>query len=68
MPRRWCDNLSNTTQRFPQRCAVVTATLHQKYRYKGRLVDYRVRFTDTWVKAGDSWRYVAAHASLLQGN
>ena len=46
--------------------AVITAVLHQRFSYQGKLHDYRVRFTDTWVKLGDDWRYVAGHASLLK--
>ena len=47
-------------------CAVVTAVLHQKYEYRGKLNDYRVRFTDTWVKLDGTWKYVAGHASMLK--
>jgi hypothetical protein len=47
-------------------CAIVVATLHQEYRYRGKLFDYRVRFTDTWVKLGGRWRYAAGHASMLK--
>lgn len=49
-------------------CAIVTAILHQRYEYNGKMSDYRVRFTDTWVKLGGSWRYAAGHASLLSSS
>jgi ketosteroid isomerase-like protein len=47
-------------------CAIITATLHQQYEYQGKMHDYRVRFTDTWVKLDGRWRYAAGHASLLK--
>jgi Domain of unknown function (DUF4440) len=47
-------------------CAIVTAVLHQRYEYQGKMNDYRVRFTDTWVKIVGEWRYAAGHASLLK--
>jgi hypothetical protein len=43
--------------------AIVTAALHQRYAYHKKLYDYRVRFSDVWVKLGGKWRYVSAHAS-----
>lgn len=64
---KWLNNDSEdvNVRVYNDDCAVVTAILHQRYEYKGKMNDYRVRFTDTWVKLGGSWRYVAGHASLL---
>ena len=47
-------------------CAIVTAVLHQRFEQAGKVHDYRVRFTDTWVRLDGQWRYVAGHASLLK--
>lgn len=47
-------------------CGVVTAILHQKFTYHSKDYDYRVRFTDTWVKRDGQWRYAAGHASLMK--
>jgi ketosteroid isomerase-like protein len=45
--------------------AVITGTLHQRYRLRGQQQDLTLRYTDTWTRAGDSWRQVSGHASLL---
>jgi hypothetical protein len=46
-------------------CAIITAILHQRYEQGGKLNDYRVYFTDTWVLRDGAWLYVAGHASRL---
>ena len=43
--------------------AIATAALHQRYIFHNTQYDYRVRFTDVWVKIGGKWAYVSAHAS-----
>lgn len=45
--------------------AVLTGTLHQRYRLRGRQQDVTLRYTDTWTRSGDSWRQVSGHASRL---
>ena len=47
-------------------CAILTAVLRQRYTYGGKLYDYRVRITDTWVKVDGNWRYASGQASMLQ--
>jgi ketosteroid isomerase-like protein len=44
--------------------AVVTGTYHEKGSSKGIRFDRRVRFTDTWIRIGGTWRCVASHDSL----
>lgn len=46
--------------------AVITGTLHQRYRLRGQQQDVTLRYTDTWTRAGDSWRQVSGHASRLR--
>ena len=45
--------------------AVLTGTLHQRYPLRGQQQDVTLRYTDTWTRAGDSWRQVSGHASRL---
>ena len=45
--------------------AVITGTLHQRYRLRGQQQDVTLRYTDTWTRSGDSWRQVSGHASRL---
>ena len=45
--------------------AVLTGTLHQRYKQNGRQQDITLRYTDTWTRSGDSWRQVSGHASRL---
>jgi ketosteroid isomerase-like protein len=45
--------------------AVITGTLHQRYRQRGQQRDVTLRYTDTWTRAGDTWRQVSGHASRL---
>lgn len=45
--------------------AVLTGTLHQRYRVRGQQQDMTLRYTDTWTRSGDSWRQVSGHASRL---
>ncbi len=64
----WYNNDSEdvNVRTYNDDCAVVTAVLHQRYSYHRKINDYRVRFTDTWVKLDGTWRYVAGHASMLK--
>ena len=45
--------------------AVITGTLHQRYRLRGKQTDVTLRYTDTWARTGESWRQVSGHASRL---
>jgi ketosteroid isomerase-like protein len=45
--------------------AVLTGILHQKGTVKGKAYDARVRYTDTWIRAGSTWKQLSGHASLL---
>jgi ketosteroid isomerase-like protein len=63
----WYDNETSEADVRPYGpdCAIITAVLHQRYEQNGALSDYRVRFTDTWVRCDGTWLYVAGHASRL---
>ncbi|MBV8689435.1 MAG: nuclear transport factor 2 family protein [Candidatus Eremiobacteraeota bacterium] len=50
---------------YGKECAIITATLHERYELDGKVVDHRLRFTDTWVVLDGVWKYVAGHASML---
>ena len=43
--------------------AVVTAKLWAKGTYKGKAFDYKVWFSDTYVRTAKGWRYVFAQVS-----
>ncbi|HEY1327447.1 MAG TPA: nuclear transport factor 2 family protein [Casimicrobiaceae bacterium] len=45
--------------------AVLTGTLHQRYRLRGQQQEVTLRYTDTWTRSGESWRQVSGHASRL---
>ena len=45
--------------------AVITGTVHQRYRLRGKQTDVTLRYTDTWTRSGDSWRQVSGHATRL---
>lgn len=55
-----------TVRSYNGDCATITALLHTEYRMNGKLHNYIDRFTDVWVKDGDSWRYVTGHATLYK--
>lgn len=44
--------------------AVVTALLHAKGKAAGKAFEYRVWYSDTYVRFADGWRYVLGQASL----
>jgi ketosteroid isomerase-like protein len=44
--------------------AVVTGLSTTKGTYKGKEFDWRLRWTDTWVKLTGHWQCVAEHSSL----
>ncbi len=45
--------------------AVVTGIYREKGTDKGKVYDFRARFTDTWVFENGEWRCASSHASLL---
>lgn len=55
---------SNQTVRVWGNTAVVTATLWIKGVRKGKPMDYRLWYSDTYVYNGNEWRYVFGQASL----
>lgn len=44
--------------------AVVTALLHAKGKAEGKAFEYRVWYSDTYVRFADGWRYVFGQSSL----
>jgi len=44
--------------------AVVTGAYHERGRSKNRPYEYHDRFTDVWVRAGNSWRVISSHYSI----
>lgn len=65
---KWFNNDSEdvSVRTYNDDCAIVTATLRERFETGGKVTDVRIRFTDTWVLVDGSWRYVAGHASLLE--
>lgn len=45
--------------------AVITGTLHQRYRLRGQQSEVTLRYSDTWTRIGDSWRQVSGHSTRL---
>lgn len=45
--------------------AVLTGTLHQRYRLRGKQTDVTLRYSDTWARAGETWRQVSGHVTRL---
>jgi ketosteroid isomerase-like protein len=45
--------------------AVLTAVLHQKGKIGDQAFDVKLLVTDTWVRAGATWRLFAGHASRI---
>ncbi len=46
-------------------CGIVVAELHQKFEQDGKIIEVRLRYTDTWVLAAGEWSYVSGHATRL---
>ena len=44
--------------------AILVANLHQKGVHRGKPFDSNVKFSDTYIRVGGTWRNVHAHASL----
>jgi ketosteroid isomerase-like protein len=47
-------------------CAIVTATLHARYRVGARTVDVRVRYADVWIKFNGTWHVANGQASPIK--
>jgi ketosteroid isomerase-like protein len=45
--------------------ALVIADLHQVGRHGDAPFDYRVRYTDTWVRTAAGWKCISGHATRL---
>jgi len=45
--------------------AVITGTLHQRYRLRGKQSEVTLRYSDTWARSGETWRQVSGHATRL---
>lgn len=52
-----------TVRSYNGDCALVIAVLHLRYRTGGKAYDFRVRYTDVWVKLDGTWRYVTGQAT-----
>jgi hypothetical protein len=61
----WYENETEeaSVRAYGENCAIITATLHERYRANGIMFDHRLLFTDTWVLIDGAWKYVAGHAS-----
>ena len=46
--------------------AVVTGRFTQTGSYKGQIQTVRMRYTDVYVKSGETWRAISAHSSLIR--
>jgi len=44
--------------------AIVTGAYHERGRSKNKPYEYHDRFTDVWVRAGNSWRVLSSHYSV----
>jgi len=55
---------TNRTVRVWGNAAVITALLWEKGTNNGTPFDYRLWFSDTYVKTGDVWRYVFGQSSI----
>jgi ketosteroid isomerase-like protein len=55
---------TNRTVRVWGNAAVITALLWEKGTNNGAPFDYRLWFSDTYVKTGDGWRYVFGQSSI----
>ena len=55
---------TNRTVRLWQSTAVITALLWEKGTNHGEPFDYKVWFSDTYVKTATGWRYVFGQSSL----
>lgn len=66
----WYDNYTEdaSVRAYGDDCAIITATLHERYRANGIMFDHRLLFTDTWMLIDGAWKYVAGHASMLTPN
>lgn len=52
-----------TVHSYNDDCAIVVAILHLRFRMAGKVHDFRIRYTDVWVKIGGSWRYAVGQAT-----
>jgi uncharacterized protein (TIGR02246 family) len=57
---------SDVSVRVQGDTGLVIASLHQKGVDHGKPFDFRLRYTDTWVRSNGSWKNISAHASMLR--
>ena len=55
---------SDVKVRMHSNVAVVTGIYHETGTAKGKHYEYRDRFTDVWMKAGNTWQLIAAQYSV----
>ena len=56
--------MSEMKVRMHGNTAVVTGLYHERGKDKDGVYDYRDRFTDVWMKAGERWRLIASHYGI----
>lgn len=54
-----------TAQMYGDAAAVTTGIFRIKESAKGKMVTRRERFTDTWIKRGQSWQCVSSQVTLI---
>jgi len=61
-------NVEQTARAYGGDAVVVNGIYVEKLTIKGRNVDRRVRFTDTWILQNSHWRCVASQSTLIAGS
>jgi ketosteroid isomerase-like protein len=61
-------NVEQTARVYGGDTVVVNGIYVEKLTIKGRNVDRRVRFTDTWILQNSHWRCVASQSTLIAGS
>ena len=56
--------MSDLKVRIHGNTAVVTGAYHEKGTIKGKLYEYRDRFTDVWMIIDGRWQVIASHYSI----
>jgi uncharacterized protein (TIGR02246 family) len=57
---------SDVSVRVQGDTGLVIASLHQKGTDHGKPFDFHLRYTDTWVRTGGTWKNISAHASMVR--
>ena len=61
-------NVEQTAHAYGDDAVVVNGIYVEKLTIKGKNVDRRVRFTDTWILQNSHWRCVASQSTLIPGS